>query len=206
MRSFLRTFAHLSCWTWRLWVSRLVWPWAAPLPPQWRFFHGISCSSAGCGQYRAAQGVWFHCKLLHTSFPHLLSESTKLSLPCYSLILFYIFIVCDFLLYVKPCYIDGCCGLMHAVCVGCCLCRIRLSEGFHFAASGEGIVNMVMELPMAVKTSKVLLKSHKHITKTDAVFWGSSRIHPCIRPSVHVPVRDSHSFLRYCTSDWLIVF
>lgn len=36
-----------------------------------------------------------------------------------------------------------------------CLCRIRLSEGFHFAASGEGIVNMVMELPMAVKTPKV---------------------------------------------------
>ncbi|XP_060775676.1 KICSTOR complex protein SZT2 isoform X2 [Neoarius graeffei] len=34
------------------------------------------------------------------------------------------------------------------------LAEIRLSEGFHFAASGEGIVNMVMELPMAVKTSK----------------------------------------------------
>lgn len=28
---------------------------------------------------------------------------------------------------------------------------IRLSEGFHFAASGEGIVNMVTELPMQVK-------------------------------------------------------
>ncbi|XP_034169219.2 KICSTOR complex protein SZT2 isoform X4 [Pangasianodon hypophthalmus] len=34
------------------------------------------------------------------------------------------------------------------------LAEIRLSEGFHFAASGEGIVNMVMELPMAVKTQK----------------------------------------------------
>ncbi|XP_062853204.1 KICSTOR complex protein SZT2 [Trichomycterus rosablanca] len=34
------------------------------------------------------------------------------------------------------------------------LAEIRLSEGFHFAASGEGIVNMVMELPMAVKTPK----------------------------------------------------
>lgn len=32
-----------------------------------------------------------------------------------------------------------------------CVCRIRLSEGFHFAASGEGIVNMVIELPMRVK-------------------------------------------------------
>lgn len=31
-----------------------------------------------------------------------------------------------------------------------CLCRIRISEGFHFAASGEGIVNMVIELPMKV--------------------------------------------------------
>ncbi|XP_060723793.1 KICSTOR complex protein SZT2 isoform X5 [Tachysurus vachellii] len=34
------------------------------------------------------------------------------------------------------------------------LAEIRLSEGFHFAASGEGIVNMVLELPMAVKTPK----------------------------------------------------
>lgn len=29
-------------------------------------------------------------------------------------------------------------------------CRIRISEGFHYAASGEGIVNMVTELPMKV--------------------------------------------------------
>ncbi|XP_038558302.1 KICSTOR complex protein SZT2-like [Micropterus salmoides] len=28
------------------------------------------------------------------------------------------------------------------------LSEIRISEGFHFAASGEGIVNMVIELPM----------------------------------------------------------
>ncbi|TVK90578.1 KICSTOR complex protein SZT2 [Bagarius yarrelli] len=34
------------------------------------------------------------------------------------------------------------------------LAEIRLSEGFHFATSGEGIVNMVMELPMAPKTPK----------------------------------------------------
>ena len=38
---------------------------------------------------------------------------------------------------------------MKTVCV--CVCRIRLSEGFHFAASGEGIVNMVIELPMKVR-------------------------------------------------------
>lgn len=30
------------------------------------------------------------------------------------------------------------------------MCRIRISEGFHYAASGEGIVNMVTELPMKV--------------------------------------------------------
>lgn len=34
----------------------------------------------------------------------------------------------------------------------CCLHSIRLSEGFHFAASGEGIVNMVTELPIQVKS------------------------------------------------------
>ncbi|KAM9483301.1 KICSTOR complex protein SZT2 isoform 11-T11 [Clarias gariepinus] len=44
---------------------------------------------------------------------------------------------------------------LHAVAhVLSTLAEIRLSEGFHFAASGEGIVNMVMELPMAVKTPK----------------------------------------------------
>jgi hypothetical protein len=36
-----------------------------------------------------------------------------------------------------------------------------LSEGFHFAASGEGIVNMVLELPMKViemkYTDKVMI-------------------------------------------------
>ncbi|XP_035380425.1 KICSTOR complex protein SZT2 isoform X2 [Electrophorus electricus] len=34
------------------------------------------------------------------------------------------------------------------------LAEIRLAEGFHYAASGDGIVNMVIELPMAVKTPK----------------------------------------------------
>lgn len=47
-----------------------------------------------------------------------------------------------------------CIQLNVKLCERClCLrvCRIRLSEGFHFAASGEGIVNMVIELPMRVK-------------------------------------------------------
>uniref|UniRef100_A0A3P9LW10 SZT2 subunit of KICSTOR complex n=1 Tax=Oryzias latipes TaxID=8090 RepID=A0A3P9LW10_ORYLA len=33
------------------------------------------------------------------------------------------------------------------------LLRVRISEGFHFAASVEGIINLVMELPMQVRTS-----------------------------------------------------
>lgn len=82
MRSFPQTSAHPSCWTWRLWASLSVWLQAAPPPPQWHFSHGISYSGAGCGQCRVAQGVWFHCMLLHTSFPHLLSESITLSLYC----------------------------------------------------------------------------------------------------------------------------
>lgn len=28
--------------------------------------------------------------------------------------------------------------------------RVRLSEGFHFASSGDGIINMVLELPIQV--------------------------------------------------------
>ncbi|XP_047669774.1 KICSTOR complex protein SZT2 isoform X6 [Tachysurus fulvidraco] len=49
----------------------------------------------------------------------------------------------------------GCMVSLHAVAhILSTLAEIRLSEGFHFAASGEGIVNMVMELPMAVKTPK----------------------------------------------------
>lgn len=32
-------------------------------------------------------------------------------------------------------------------------CRVRLSEGFHFACSGEGIINMVLELPVQVCAS-----------------------------------------------------
>lgn len=30
------------------------------------------------------------------------------------------------------------------------LYRVRLSEGFHFASSGDGIINMVLELPLQV--------------------------------------------------------
>ncbi|XP_016092988.1 protein SZT2 [Sinocyclocheilus grahami] len=42
------------------------------------------------------------------------------------------------------------------------LSDIRLSEGFHFAASGEGIVNMVSELPMQVKSPSADLDGEKH--------------------------------------------
>jgi hypothetical protein len=51
-----------------------------------------------------------------------------------------------------------------------CFLRIRLSEGFHFAASGEGIVNMVTELPMKVRVacwdSKYLLNPYELNRKT----------------------------------------
>lgn len=35
--------------------------------------------------------------------------------------------------------------------------RVRLSEGFHFASSGDGIINMVLELPIQVSLDAVLL-------------------------------------------------
>ncbi|CAL8307241.1 unnamed protein product [Lota lota] len=40
------------------------------------------------------------------------------------------------------------------------LSEIRLSEGFHFAASGEGIVNMVLELPMKGTSLDLDKESH----------------------------------------------
>lgn len=46
--------------------------------------------------------------------------------------------------------------------------RVRLSEGFHFACSGEGIINMVLELPIQVSavphdTSYQGLSSQGHL-------------------------------------------
>uniref|UniRef100_A0A8C9L0G8 SZT2 subunit of KICSTOR complex n=1 Tax=Serinus canaria TaxID=9135 RepID=A0A8C9L0G8_SERCA len=40
------------------------------------------------------------------------------------------------------------------------LTEVRLSEGFHFASSGDGIINMVLELPMQVSLAAVLLEKH----------------------------------------------
>lgn len=37
--------------------------------------------------------------------------------------------------------------------------RVRLSEGFHFACSGEGIINMVLELPVQVRELESLMTS-----------------------------------------------
>ncbi|XP_071005830.1 KICSTOR complex protein SZT2-like [Oncorhynchus clarkii lewisi] len=45
------------------------------------------------------------------------------------------------------------------------LSEIRLSEGFHFAASGEGIVNMVTELPMKGMPEAVDRESHTCIVQ-----------------------------------------
>ncbi|XP_069378746.1 KICSTOR complex protein SZT2 isoform X8 [Paralichthys olivaceus] len=45
------------------------------------------------------------------------------------------------------------------------LSDIRLSEGFHFAASGEGIVNMVIELPMKGMSGDTNRESHSCIVQ-----------------------------------------
>ncbi|KAK7922321.1 hypothetical protein WMY93_009223 [Mugilogobius chulae] len=48
----------------------------------------------------------------------------------------------------QPCLSDRPCVVLLNKPLEKMLIRIRVSEGFHFAASGEGIVNMVLELPM----------------------------------------------------------
>ncbi|XP_034021670.1 KICSTOR complex protein SZT2-like [Thalassophryne amazonica] len=45
------------------------------------------------------------------------------------------------------------------------LSEIRLSEGFHFAASGEGIVNLVIELPMKGMSGDMKRESHSCIVQ-----------------------------------------
>ncbi|XP_074524267.1 KICSTOR complex protein SZT2 isoform X2 [Halichoeres trimaculatus] len=45
------------------------------------------------------------------------------------------------------------------------LSEIRLSEGFHFAASGDGIVNMVIELPMRAVSGDTDRESHSCIVQ-----------------------------------------
>ncbi|NXF14602.1 SZT2 protein, partial [Rhodinocichla rosea] len=42
------------------------------------------------------------------------------------------------------------------------LTEVRLSEGFHFASSGDGIINMVLELPMQVSLAAVLTAGPGH--------------------------------------------
>ncbi|XP_013863525.1 protein SZT2 [Austrofundulus limnaeus] len=45
------------------------------------------------------------------------------------------------------------------------LSEVRLSEGFHFAASGEGIINMVTELPMKSASGETGRESHSCIVQ-----------------------------------------
>ncbi|XP_028301054.1 KICSTOR complex protein SZT2 isoform X3 [Gouania willdenowi] len=45
------------------------------------------------------------------------------------------------------------------------LSEIRLSEGFHFASSGDGIINMVLELPMKGMSSDTDKESHSCIVQ-----------------------------------------
>ncbi|PWA27293.1 hypothetical protein CCH79_00019484 [Gambusia affinis] len=45
------------------------------------------------------------------------------------------------------------------------LSEIRLSEGFHFASSGDGIINMVIELPMKIMSDNREQESHSCIVQ-----------------------------------------
>uniref|UniRef100_A0A7N8XHG3 SZT2 subunit of KICSTOR complex n=1 Tax=Mastacembelus armatus TaxID=205130 RepID=A0A7N8XHG3_9TELE len=55
---------------------------------------------------------------------------------------------------------------MHAVAhILSMLSEIRISEGFHFAASGEGIINMVIELPMKGMAGDMDKESHSCIVQ-----------------------------------------
>lgn len=54
------------------------------------------------------------------------------------------------------------------------VCRIRLSEGFNFAASGEGIINMVIELPMKVNNRRTSCTPKLILCDPDLVLFVSS--------------------------------
>ncbi|KAM4739339.1 KICSTOR complex protein SZT2 isoform 2-T2 [Anableps anableps] len=45
------------------------------------------------------------------------------------------------------------------------LSEIRLSEGFHFASSGEGIINMVIELPMKIMSGNTDQETHSCVVQ-----------------------------------------
>ncbi|KAG2461412.1 SZT2 protein, partial [Polypterus senegalus] len=62
--------------------------------------------------------------------------------------------------------------------------RIRVSEGFHFAASGDGIVNMVTELPMKCVSQN-----------------GDGEIHTCIVQYVLFPPHSTSSKDSFSTDD-----
>lgn len=47
----------------------------------------------------------------------------------------------------------------------CVFCRMRLQEGFHFASSNSGIVNLVLETDMKVLVSDTLLIDTKQATE-----------------------------------------
>lgn len=65
------------------------------------------------------------------------------------------------------------------------VCRIRLSEGFNFAASGEGIINMVIELPMKVKSSRTNCSPKVILCDPDLVL--------CLQGTSGDVDRESHS-------------
>lgn len=57
--------------------------------------------------------------------------------------------------------------------IPCIFCRIRLQEGFHFASSNSGIINMVLETDMKVR---IPLRGHYysvHVHSNNVIHQGS---------------------------------
>lgn len=57
--------------------------------------------------------------------------------------------------------------------ITCIFCRIRLQEGFHFASSNSGIINMVLETDMKVR---IPLRGHYysvHVHSYNVIHQGS---------------------------------
>lgn len=57
--------------------------------------------------------------------------------------------------------------------ITCIFCRIRLQEGFHFASSNSGIINMVLETDMKVR---IQLRGHYysvHVYSYNVSYQGS---------------------------------
>lgn len=72
-------------------------------------------------------------------------------------------------------------------------CRIRLQEGFHFASSNSGIINMVLETDMKVR---IPLRGHYysvHVHSYDMILQSSPRLK---RPLTKILILEQLRFRR----------